>query len=220
MPGMNARSAIVYSDGKEQKTISRHFSPDEKGTLLEYVLDSVWTVADELVVVFSKEPDLSIIEAISPFGARIINVPNGGSPFSAILSAFRSLTAEHSILVTETVPLLKPNVALALFDAAQGFDLSIPRWKDGRVEPLLAVYRSKALLRLSASLNTQPTIDLFAAMNSLATQLFDVKYLSVEKELAELDPELDSFLKVEDDESLSQARAKASVRGSKQKKAD
>jgi molybdenum cofactor guanylyltransferase len=220
LSGDSPRGAIVYATGMEEETISRQFSPDEKGMLLEYVLDSVWTVADELTVVFKNEPDLSLVEAISPFGAKVINVAKGDSPSSAVLSAFKSSRAEHCVLVTEKVPLLKPNVVLALFDGARGFDLAIPRWEDGRIEPMLAVYRGKALLRLSSSLQDPLTPEVGGAMKLLSDQLFDVKYLSVEGELKELDPELDSFLKVESEASLTQARIKASVKGSKLKKAD
>ena len=42
--------------------------------------------------------------------------------------------------------------------------------------------------------------------------MFDIKYVSVDQELAELDPELDSFLEVKDDKSLQKARSKASIR--------
>jgi len=220
MVGGSLRGAIIFASGMEDETISTHFSPDEKGTLLEYVLDSVWTVADELNVVFKKEPDFSVIEAISPFGAKIINTQKGENSLSAIFSAFKSSRAEHCLLVNERVPLLKPNVVLALFDAAQGFDLSIPKWKNGKVEPLLAVYRGKALLRLASSLKTAFTNDVDAEMKSLADQLFDVNYVSVEDKLKELDPELDSFLEVKDEKSLALARSKASIRGSKLKKSD
>src|SRR5579864_5134851 len=142
----NPRGAIIFASGMEEKTISRHFSPDEQGTLLEYVLDSVWTVADELNVVFAIEPKLSIVEGISSFGARVLTTPKGESSLKAIFNAFRSSRAEHCLLVTERVPLLKPNVALSLFENAHGFDLAIPQWKSGKLEPLLAVYRSKTLL--------------------------------------------------------------------------
>lgn len=220
MSGGNIRGAVVYAGGMERRTISRQFSPDEKGTLLEYVLDSVWTVADELNVIFGRDPDLSVVESISPFGARVFNGPKGESPVAGILSAFRSSKAEHCVLATEQVPLLKPNVVLALFNAAQGYDLAIPKWKSGTLEPLLAVYRGKALLRLSSSHMLAAGNSLETAMQFLASQLFDVNYVSVEKELAELDPELDSFLKVVDEKSLAAARSKASVRGTRLKKSD
>lgn len=220
MPGGNFRGAVIYSSGMELETISRQFAPEERGTLLEYVLDSVWTVADELCVVFKNEPDLSTIEAISPFGTKIVNATKDEPPLSCIFNAFKSSRAEHCLLVTEKVPLLKPNVVLALFNAANDFDLAIPKWNDGRLEPLLAVYRVKALLRLWSSEKISGERDVLTAISSLAGQLFDVNYVSVEKELAELDPELDSFISVNDGDSLSRARSKASIRVNKLRKSD
>ena len=57
-------------------------------------------------------------------------------------------------------------------------------------------------------------------MKSLADQLFDVNYVSVEDNLMELNSELDSFLEVKDEKSLALARSKTSIRGSKLKKSD
>src|SRR5579862_989745 len=101
MAGANLRGAVIFASGMEDETISSHFSPDENGTLLEYVLDSVWTVADELNVVFKNEPELSVIESISPFGARVITTPKGENPLSGIFSAFKASRAEHCLLVNE-----------------------------------------------------------------------------------------------------------------------
>ncbi|MFI5422143.1 MAG: NTP transferase domain-containing protein [Nitrososphaerales archaeon] len=209
----SARGAIIFASGMEEKTISRHFSPDEKGTLLEYVLDSVWTVADEIQVVFANEPKLSIVEEISSFGAKVVTTPRGVNGSMAIFSAFRSSRAEHCLLVTERAPLLKPNVALFLYDSAHGYDLAIPRWNSGKVEPLLAVYRNKTLLRLVGATGGLMAGDISAEMTSIIDQIFDVKYVSIEDELGELDPELDSFLEVSDDATLSSAQAKASIKG-------
>jgi molybdopterin-guanine dinucleotide biosynthesis protein A len=214
----NSRGAIIYAGGMEDRTISSHFSPDEEGTLLEYVMDSVWTVADELNVVFSKEPQLSVVEAIFPFGAKVLTTPKDESPMVAITEAFGSASSEHCLIVSERAPLLKPNVALALFESARGYDLCIPRWRDGRIEPLLAVYRRNVFLRLTAARKTPFSNDIRSELEGLIEQLFAVKYLSVEEELAELDPELDSFLEVKDEDSLNEARAKSSARTMKAKK--
>jgi molybdenum cofactor guanylyltransferase len=207
----NRRGAIIFAGAMKDKTIMSHFSPNEEGTLLEYVMDSVWTVADELNVVFESEPKLELIEAMSPFGAKFLAASKGNPPMKAICGAFESSQAEHCILVSERVPLLKPNVALTLFENARGFDLAIPRWKDGRIEPMLAVYRKKAILRLVSSMKTPFTDNLEHDLKSLIDQLFDVKFVSVEDELREVDPELDSFLFVTDEKSLTTARSKATA---------
>lgn len=207
-----ARGAIIFATGFEDKTISRHFDPNESGTLLEYVLDSVWTVADELFVVFNREPELSTIEVISPFGVKVLSVARGQPPVHTIAGAFKSSKSEHCLLVTERLPLLKPNVALALFEGARANDCSIPRWEDGRIEPMLAVYRRNVFTRLVNSWKQPFTSNATRDVAAIAGQLFDVKFLSVERDLMELDPELDSFLEVKDEKSLFLAREKASIK--------
>ena len=218
MTDVTSRGAIIFASGMEEKTISRQFSPDEEGSLLEYVLDSVWTVADEIVVVFGKEPKLSIVESISPFGAKVITVNQNQGPTFSILEAFRTSKAEHCLLTTERVPLLKPNVILSLFENALGHDLAIPRWNDGKLAPMLAVYRKNALLKLVSTLNLSNGKDLKRDLGKIIEQLFAVKYVSVEKDLKEIDPELDSFLEIDGDRSLSLAREKASIKGKKLQK--
>jgi molybdenum cofactor guanylyltransferase len=213
MQATSARGAIIFATGLEEKTISRQFAPNESGTLLEYVLDSVWTVADELFVVFSSEPKLSIIEAISPFGVKVLTVPKNQSPVRSIADAFKSSRSEHCLLVTERVPLLKPNVALALFESARGNDSAIPRWANGRIEPMLAVYRKNAFTRLVNSWKQPFSSNVSKDIAAVAEQLFDVKFLSIEADLMELDPELDSFFQVKDERSLLAAREKASIKG-------
>lgn len=215
MTRSSERGAIVFASGLEEKTISRHFAPEEQSSLLEYVLDSVWTVSDEMIVVFSREPSLSMIEAIAPFGVKVLTVPRNQSAILAITDAFRSSRSEHSLLVTERVPLLKPNVALALFESARGNDCALPRWKNGTTEPMLAVYRRNAFTRLVDSWKQPFGPNAMRDMSTLSEQFFDARFLSVEDELKELDPELDSFLEVNDEETLSSARQKASVKGTR-----
>lgn len=221
MTSVSPRGAIIFAGGREEKKISRQFAPDEEGTLLEYVLDSVWTVADELIVVFGNEPKLSTVETIAPFGAKLITVNPNQAPLTAILDAFRSSKAELCLLATERVPLLKPNVTLSLFENARGYDLAIPKWDDGRLEPLLAVYRRNALLKLVSTLKPALGKDVKREMGRIAEQLFAVKYVSIEKDLKEIDPELDSFLEIDGEKSLSVAREKASIKVKRlQKKAN
>jgi molybdopterin-guanine dinucleotide biosynthesis protein A len=199
----------------EGKTISRQFESNVKGTLLEYVLDSVWTVADELFVVFSKEPTLSLIESISPFGVKIITVGKKQNPILAISDAFRSSRSECSLLVSEKIPFLKPNVALALFEASYGNDAAIPRWSNGTSEPMISVYKRNAFTRVVNSQKEKFNGNLYNDVSAVANQLFDVRFVSVEGELKDLDPELDSFFLVKDEKSLREAREKVSSRGKK-----
>ena len=149
------------------------------GTLLEHVLDSVWTVAGELFVVSKNETKLSLVEAIFPFGVKILDAAL--DPIDAIASAFRAAKSEYSLFATEQVPLLKPNVVLSLFEAARGSDAAIPKWSDGKIEPTLAVYRKKCFDAPCQKLRGSLTNNL--ETKSIASMLFDAKYVSIEKDL-------------------------------------
>ncbi len=209
-----ARGAIIFATGMENETISRQFAPKEEGTVIEYVLDSVWTVADELIVVFNHELKLSTVEAISPFGVKVLTTSRTRDALQTICDAFKSAKAEHCLLATERAPLLKPNVVLSLFENAQGHDLAIPKRRNGRIEPLLAVYRKNAFIRIASTIKSASE-DIEGQIREIADRMFAVKYVSIEDELQELDPELDSFLEVKDQRGLQKARLKASTKSKK-----
>lgn len=202
------RAAVVVARGHESDLLPRQFF-DQNGecTLLEYVLDTIWTVTDEICIVFSREPSLKLIETIAPFGAKLIikNEPSFIVPMLTV--GFKASRSEYCLAVRENTPFLKPNVLFALFEAARGYDASLPRWPDGKVEPLLAVYRRRALL--SAASQNPDSDDPYTIIDNL----YAVNFVNVDKELKLLDPELHSFVRIENEEDLAKARGFATVRG-------
>lgn len=180
----------------------RRFSdPKHQSVLLEYVLDAVWTVVDEMNILFTQEPALELVEVIAPFGVKMVIREGKGDTVDALVTGFKVSHSDHCIVVPENVPFLKPNVIYALFEAAREVDAAIPRWSDGRAEPLLAVYRRKAFVRAASQYEN------ITDVQELADNLPAVRYVDIEQELRPLDPELHSFFKVESEQSLEQARA-------------
>mgnify|MGYP001138442323 CR=1 FL=1 len=197
----------MVAKGREDNLLPRQFfGPGGECTLLEYVLDSIWTVADEIYVVFNHEPSLKLIEAIAPFGVKVVIKEDSRSIVSMMATGFRASKSEHCLAVRENVPFLKPNVIFALFEAARGHDAAVPKWSDGRVEPLLAVYRRKALLSVASK--TMGSDD----AKTILDNLYAVRFVHVENELKPLDPELHSFFHVNTDEDLNKAKMLATTR--------
>jgi molybdopterin-guanine dinucleotide biosynthesis protein A len=199
------KCALVIADGKESRVLkARAPLAEGNSTFLQYVLDSVWTVVDELIVVFDKEPKLSLIEAIAPFGVKIAIHKDSSSDLSKIIAGLKASRSENCFVVPSSSPFVKPNVVFELFQDAKGFDAAIPKWKDGKIEPLLAVYSRKALLRASSSLKKK-TID------ALVDNLYAVSFVEIEKKLRLLDPELHSFFRVRTDRDMKKAEKIASI---------
>ncbi len=200
-----ARSAIVIADGDERRLMPKKFSNEGgESCLLEYVLDSVWTVADEIYVVFQNEPDLGLVESIAPFGVKIL-IQKKGLLTARLEAGFKATRSEHCLVVQDNHPFVKPNVIFALFEAARGHDAAIPRWSDGRVEPLLAVYRRQTFLRINAQIKDSDD------PGRIVDLLYAVRFVEIEEELSPLDPGLNTFFAVNNEQDLQQAKLLATV---------
>lgn len=192
------RSAVILTDGWESESLpKRFFSVGESCSLLEYVLDSVWTVSDELYIVFDRNPDLKLIEAIAPFGVKII-LEDRTKTLPRMLAGIRASKSEDCLVVPGNLPFIKPSIILALFEAARLHDAAIPRWVDGRLEPLVAVYRRQSFIRVAERLNS-------GDVDELVGSLYAIRYVGIEAELRGLDPELLSFFRVKSKDDLSTA---------------
>jgi molybdopterin-guanine dinucleotide biosynthesis protein A len=197
------KCALILTDGNEAKTLPSRFGEKSESTLLEYVLDSVWTVADEIFVIFGREPTLTTVERVAPFGVKAVIDRNGSTDFSMIMAGFRASRSENCLVVESAAPFVKPSLLFHLYESVRGFDAAIPRWKDGRTEPLLSAFSKRAFLRAAAGLHKKTLL-------SLVDSLYDVCYVDVENLLLPIDPDLDSFFRVRKDSDLKRAREIAS----------
>ncbi|MBI2649410.1 MAG: NTP transferase domain-containing protein [Thaumarchaeota archaeon] len=203
--GQTSKCALIVADGKEADLLPGRFdSRDSKSTFLQYVLDSVWTVVDEILVVFAKEPKLSLVETIAPFGVKIAIDRNGSSILTRIAAGFKACNSENCFVLPTSSPFVKPNVVFQLFEELRSYDAAIPKWKEGGVEPLLAVYKKKPFLKAVTSVMGDD-------MEALIENLYAVTFVSVEDKLQPLDPELLSFFRVSNGKDLERAKSIATA---------
>lgn len=198
---MGNRTAIVLVTGMDDVTIPTQFSDNNsESRLIEYVLNAVWTVADNIFTVFDHEPDLKLVESIAPFGVKIIVATDKDNILSTMSMGIEASKSELCFVVQGNTPFIKPNLIFALFEAARGYDAAIPKWPDGKIDPLLAVYRRKAFLRVVET-NKEANTPL-----DIIDRLYAIRYVDVEKELKQLDPDMNSFFKINSDEDVQKAR--------------
>jgi len=200
------RTALVLITGYEDATIPMQFSENEsESSVIEYVLNAVWTVVDHIYVAFDYEPNLKLVESIAPFGVKIIVSKDREDMVSIMATGLQAVKSELCLVISGNMPFVKPNVIFALFEAARGYDVAIPRWPDGRIDPLLAVYRCKSFLRVvEQNLDAKDPADVI-------DNLYAVRYVDIDKELRQLDPDLNSFFKVKTSEDVEEARRIATM---------
>ncbi len=140
------QAVIILAGG-----LSRRFGQDKclkelAGKLLvAHVLDRVVDVADEKVVVIGSEDQRDKLSRMVGSTARIVvDKYKDHSPLLGALTGFETVKTEHALLLPCDAAFVSPEIASLLLDLCANRGAVIPRWPDGKIEPLQAAYNVKS----------------------------------------------------------------------------
>lgn len=187
------RSAVILAGG-----FSRRFGQDKGLTrlvnkpLVKYVFDAINSIVDEEILVVSSKKQADNYRQILGSEIKIkVDVTNVQSPLVGALTGLGEAKGTYSLLLSCDTPFLDRNALLLLFELSPNKNAVIPRWPNGYIEPLQAVYCTKLALEAAKkalegeSLNLQSMID----------RLGNVRYVST-LVLQQIDPELKTFFNI------------------------
>jgi molybdopterin-guanine dinucleotide biosynthesis protein A len=118
------------------------------------------------------------------------------------LTGFGAARGEYSLLLPFDVPFVSRDVVLLLFELCQGKAAVIPRWPNGYIEPLHAVYRTRLALEAARSAVAEGKLQVRALIENLR----EIRYVST-LVIQQLDPELLTFFNVNTPADLNKAVA-------------
>jgi len=102
-----------------------------------------------VVIVCRDEKQAKLYER---FGETIIDEVKNFGPLAAIYSALKYFK-DYVLVIAVDMPLIKKELARHIFEVCRnGYDAVIPKWEDGKVEPLLACYSFKAIEEIKRSI--------------------------------------------------------------------
>ena len=117
------------------------------------------------------------------------------TPMIGIYTAFKELDKlgyERAFILSCDAPLIKYDVIDLLIKQSEGFNLCIPRWNNGFLEPLFAIYPVKKSLQTSKeSIQTQKY-----KLTEILDKTWKINYISVEDEIKPIDDNLISFVNI------------------------
>jgi len=187
------RSAIVLAGG-----FSRRFGREKSFVLLagkpliKHVIDRVSGVVDEVIVVIGEKAQQSHYESVlGRKVAVIIDKYEKQSPVVGALSGLEKANGNYSVILPCDTPFISKNTVLLFFDLCPGNDLVIPKWPDGQIEPLQAVYSTKKALQAANKAFREGKMN----MRSIVDSLQKVLYISTTV-IRQFDPELNTFFNV------------------------
>ena len=172
-------------------------------SLVLHVLDKMFGIVNETVVVVSSgSQKVSFERSLGQRARVIIDKREENSPLVGALTGFESVHGRYSLLLPCDAPFVSGNIASLLLDLCINRNAVIPRWPNGYVEPLQAVYHTKSASVAARATLEQGKLDL----RSMIASLRNVRYVST-MVLQQLDSELLTFFNVNDRRDLKRAES-------------
>ena len=192
---MNTTIAIL-SGGKSHRLKS--VVPDKGLLLLNnkpmilWVIEVIQELSNNILVIVSsgsqKEKYLEVIENL----AEIV-IDKRESIRSSLLgahAAFMHASEKYTILLPNDTPLLNRDALLLLIELCEDYDVILPRWPNGFIEPLHAIYRTEIAKKRSTELIQKNQYKLDGLLQNA-----NVLYINTEI-FKQFDPQLNMFFNV------------------------
>jgi len=187
------KSAIILAGG-----FSSRFGQDKgllqlaNKPLIEYVLDAISTLVDEkMVIASSKVQAENYANVLGSDVNVLIDVDDAQSPLVGALTGFKEAHGRYALLLSCDTPFVSRDVISLLFEMCINRYAVIPRWPNGYIEPLQAVYCAKPAYEAAKNALSEGKLN----MQSMVDRLCSVRYVST-LVLQQLDPELRTFFNI------------------------
>jgi len=198
------RSAIVLVGG-----VSSRFGQDKglmeiaNKPLIKYVLDAVSPVVDEIILVSNSQDRVAEYAKVVATDVRFaIDLCESKGPLIGALTGFEFAHGKYALLLPFDTPFVSRDVVSLLFELCLGKAAAIPRWPNGQIEPLHAVYQTKAALEAAKIAVSEGKLNVRAMIEKLR----GVRYVST-LVIQQLDPELKTFFNINTPLDLKKAIA-------------
>ncbi len=139
--------------------------------------------------------DIKQIMAIIIDEKNIVAEKELHSPMIGLYSGFKELSEigyEKAFALSCDMPLITQEVVNLLINKSKGYDCCIPRWNNGFLEPLFAIYPTKkAYVRTKLNLENR-----IYKLVRVLDKNWNINYISVENEIQNFDEKLTTFINV------------------------
>jgi len=186
-------SAIILAGG-----FSSRFGQDKglvqlaNKPLVKHILDVIGFTVDEVMVVVSSKVQAENYARVIGLNVKVlVDTEDMHGPLVGALTGFQEAHGEYSLLLPCDTPFISRDVLSLLRELCRDRTAVIPRWPNGYIEPLHAVYRTKTALEAVKNALSEGELN----MRSIVDRLISVRYVST-LVLQQLDPELRTFFNV------------------------
>lgn len=217
---MTKRAALILAGGKARRFQTKHGEWHDKALaeisgkpLLIHAVENVQGVVDEVVVCVNDEERKAkysqVLKQHALTSVKIVideKISHISGPNVAIMSGLKSVQADYCLTLPCDMPFLKSEVAEYMFNQADGFEVVVPMWPNGRLETLIMVLERPSNLEITNALCQlkRPRSD------DIPRGASKTLLVSPVNQIKTLDPELKSFININSKEDLNRLQTRRS----------
>lgn len=165
--------------------------------LIELIIERLEKVVDSIIISVRDRAQGEILGATLSRGYRFAYDEHRNlGAISGILAGLSICDDEYCFISACDMPFINPDVVRLLFEKSKNYDAAIPRWDDGFLEPLHAVYRCEPMIY-----ETKKAIEKGEKIILAPVFRMNVNYVPV-NEIRKLDPDLRTFININTNEDI------------------
>lgn len=168
-----------------------------------HVLDAVKGLVDDTIVVVSSQAQARSYAQYMDADVNVLtDAAHTQTPLVGALTGFEIAQKEYSLVLSCDVPFVSRTVLSLLLDLSLKKSAAIPRWPNGYIEPLQAVYCTKLAKEAAKCALSEGKLN----MQAMVDKLRRVRFIST-LVLQQLDPELRTFFNINTLSDMKKAEA-------------
>lgn len=166
-------------------------------TLIALIIEKLEKVVDSIIISVRDRAQEELLKAALSLEYRFAyDIHKNTGPMSGILSGLSSCEDEYCFIAACDMPFINENVVRLLFRRSENFDAAIPRWEDGFLEPLHAVYRCVPMIH-----ETKKAIERGETIILAPVFKMKVNYVPMD-DVRKLDPDLRTFININTNDDI------------------
>ncbi|MBO3755288.1 MAG: molybdenum cofactor guanylyltransferase [Candidatus Brockarchaeota archaeon] len=183
---------ILAGGGSTRVGRNKALLPVDGIPVIKRVVKAASSVSNKVTVVLKRWDDGGIVEVLKGNHVRFVfEHYRFRSPLIGLYVGLIHSRSKYSLVLPCDAPYLNVDVLKHLVESSEGFDLTIPKWDNGYLEPLCAVYLGESFLKLIKGVEELKG----ARIQSIIAQLPRIKYIPV-GELKKFDDKLLTFYNI------------------------
>ena len=154
--------------------------------LISHVVDAIRRMVDETIVVTSSSERAAKYKEIIPDSVKFVeDIRKSNGPLIGALTGFGVASGKYALVLPFDTPFVSREVVSMLFELCIGRSAVIPRWPNGQIEPLHAIYRVQLAIAAAETAVAVGRLD----MRGMIERINGVRFVSTIA-LQKFDPEL------------------------------